>query len=61
MGAELAQVSARFGCNITVIEALPRLLPAAEPEASELLATVFDREGIAVRTGEGCQPSLPKR
>jgi pyruvate/2-oxoglutarate dehydrogenase complex dihydrolipoamide dehydrogenase (E3) component len=51
VGAELAQVFARFGSDVTVIEALPRLLPAAEPEASELLAAVFDREGIAVRTG----------
>jgi len=34
-----------------VVEALPRLLPAEEPEASELLKAVFTREGITVRTG----------
>src|SRR5260370_1203049 len=34
-----------------VIEAAARLLPAAEPEAGDLLASVFAREGIEVRTG----------
>src|SRR5229473_2303283 len=51
VGAELAQVFARFGSRVTVVEALPRLLPAEEPEAGELLAGVFTREGITVRTG----------
>jgi pyruvate/2-oxoglutarate dehydrogenase complex dihydrolipoamide dehydrogenase (E3) component len=51
VGAELAQVFARFGARVTVVEALPRLLPAEEPEASDLLAGVFTREGIAVRAG----------
>ena len=51
VGAELAQVLARFGAQVTVVEALPRLLPAEEPEAGDLLAGVFAREGIAVRAG----------
>ncbi len=51
VGAELAQVFARFGSHVTVVEALPRLLPAEEPEAGELLEAVFTGEGIAVRTG----------
>jgi pyruvate/2-oxoglutarate dehydrogenase complex dihydrolipoamide dehydrogenase (E3) component len=51
VGAELSQVFARFGARVTVIEAQPRLLPAAEPEAGDLLAAVFAREGIDVRAG----------
>jgi pyruvate/2-oxoglutarate dehydrogenase complex dihydrolipoamide dehydrogenase (E3) component len=51
IGAELAQVFARFGAAVTVVEALPRLLSLEEPEAGELLAGVFTREGIAVRAG----------
>lgn len=51
VGAELSQVFARFGARVTVIEALPRLLPAAEPESGDLLAAVFARDGIEVRTG----------
>jgi pyruvate/2-oxoglutarate dehydrogenase complex dihydrolipoamide dehydrogenase (E3) component len=51
VGAELAQAFARFGSRVTVVEAADRLLPMEEPEAGTLLATVFEREGIAVRTG----------
>jgi pyruvate/2-oxoglutarate dehydrogenase complex dihydrolipoamide dehydrogenase (E3) component len=51
IGAELAQVFARFGTAVTVIEALPRLIAYEEPEASELLERIFKAEGITVRTG----------
>jgi pyruvate/2-oxoglutarate dehydrogenase complex dihydrolipoamide dehydrogenase (E3) component len=50
IGAELAQVFSRFGAEVTVVEALDRLLPPEEPEAGALLAEVFGREGIRVRT-----------
>jgi pyruvate/2-oxoglutarate dehydrogenase complex dihydrolipoamide dehydrogenase (E3) component len=49
VGMELAQVFARFGVSVTVLEALDRLLPLEEPEAGALLAEVFEREGIEVR------------
>ena len=51
IGVELAQVFARFGAAVTVAEAGDRLLALEEPEAGELLAAVFGREGIVVRTG----------
>ncbi|HEX9356736.1 MAG TPA: NAD(P)/FAD-dependent oxidoreductase [Streptosporangiaceae bacterium] len=51
VGAELAQVFARFGARVTVVEAAARLLPMEEPEAGELLEAVFTRDGIDVRTG----------
>ena len=51
IGVELAQVFARFGARVTVVEALGRLVSFEEPEAGELLARVFESEGIAVRTG----------
>ena len=51
IGAELAQVFARFGAAVTVIEALPRLLSFEEPEAGELVERIFKAEGITVRTG----------
>ncbi|HVB43353.1 MAG TPA: NAD(P)/FAD-dependent oxidoreductase [Streptosporangiaceae bacterium] len=51
IGVELAQVFARFGTRVTVVEALGGLVPAEEPEAGELLAKVFGAEGIGVRTG----------
>jgi pyruvate/2-oxoglutarate dehydrogenase complex dihydrolipoamide dehydrogenase (E3) component len=51
IGAELAQVFARFGSRVAIVEALRRLLPQEEPEAGELIADVFGREGISVHAG----------
>jgi len=51
IGAELAQVFARFGSRVSIAEGAARLLPPEEPEAGALLARVFERDGITVRTG----------
>lgn len=51
VGLELAQVYARFGTRVTVIEAADRLLSTEEPEAARLIRHVFDDEGITVHTG----------
>lgn len=53
IGAELAQAFARFGAEVTVVEALDRLVAGDEPEAGRLLSDVFEREGIAVHTSAG--------
>ena len=50
VGVELAQVFARFGVAVTVVELLDRLVPGEEPEAGRLVADVFEAEGVAVRT-----------
>jgi pyruvate/2-oxoglutarate dehydrogenase complex dihydrolipoamide dehydrogenase (E3) component len=52
VGVELGQVFARFGSRVTVAEGMGRLLPTEEPEAGDLLAKVFGREGIGVHTGK---------
>ena len=51
IGCELAQALARFGVEVTVLEAADRLLAVEEPETSALLTRVFETEGIAVHTG----------
>jgi pyruvate/2-oxoglutarate dehydrogenase complex dihydrolipoamide dehydrogenase (E3) component len=51
IGCELAQVFARFGTDVTVLETADRLLPFEEPESGELLERVFRQEGIRVETG----------
>ncbi|SIT06692.1 mercuric reductase [Paracoccus saliphilus] len=56
IGAELAQMMARMGANVTVV-CRSRLLPRAEPEVSEALARVFRDEGITLHCGvtyDGC-------
>ena len=55
IGAELAQVYSRFGAEVTVVEAMDRLLPLEEPEAGQLIAEVFGRGGITVRAGAGAE------
>ena len=51
IGLELGQMFSRFGVDVTIVEAGPRILGPEEPESSALLADVFEREGIVVRTG----------
>ena len=51
VGLELAQVFARFGTRVTVVEAADRLLALEEPETSAIIDDVFRHEGISVRTG----------
>ena len=51
IGLELAQVFARFGVRVTVIELFDHLLFMEEPEAGEELQKVFVAEGVDVRVG----------
>ncbi|MER6992686.1 NAD(P)/FAD-dependent oxidoreductase [Saccharopolyspora hirsuta] len=55
VGLEFAQVFARFGSSVAVVEAQSRLLPAAEPEASEVITAALLAEGVQVRTGNGVE------
>jgi pyruvate/2-oxoglutarate dehydrogenase complex dihydrolipoamide dehydrogenase (E3) component len=48
-GLELAQVFARYGARVTLLELADRIAASEEPEASEALTTVFGEEGIEVR------------
>ncbi|MGH1494088.1 MAG: dihydrolipoyl dehydrogenase family protein [Acidimicrobiales bacterium] len=52
IGSEMAQVMARFGVNVSIVEGAERLLIRNEPEAGQVLAEVFEAEGIAVHTGQ---------
>ncbi|MFI0451987.1 dihydrolipoyl dehydrogenase family protein [Actinomadura sp. 6N118] len=51
IGVELAQVFARFGSTVTVLEGQDRLLTQEEPEAGELAAKALRADGVTVRTG----------
>ncbi len=51
VGLELAQLFARLGTQVSLIEALDRLAPFEEPEISAAIEDVFAGEGITVHTG----------
>jgi pyruvate/2-oxoglutarate dehydrogenase complex dihydrolipoamide dehydrogenase (E3) component len=50
VGLELAQVFARFGVRVSVVEALDRLVAGEEPESSALVAKALAADGIEVHT-----------
>lgn len=51
IGLELAQAYARFGTRVGVLEALPFLLPAEDPELTVLLRGYLEEEGLEIHTG----------
>jgi dihydrolipoamide dehydrogenase len=48
---EFADVYAAYGTRVTVLEALDRVLPVEDAEASALVARLFGRRGITIKTG----------
>lgn len=59
LGCEFASAFHAFGSEVTVLEALPHLLPMADEEVSRRLEASFRRQGITVKTGVGVQDMTP--
>jgi pyruvate/2-oxoglutarate dehydrogenase complex dihydrolipoamide dehydrogenase (E3) component len=51
VGCELAQVHARFGVAVTLVESGPRLAGTEEPSIADLLADALRASGVDVRLG----------
>jgi dihydrolipoamide dehydrogenase len=51
VGCEFADVFNAFGTKVTLIEALPRILPLEDAESSDVLTKSFRKRGIAVLAG----------
>lgn len=51
VGLELAQAFARFGSEVTVLEALPHILPAEDADVAEALTGYLREEGIEIFAG----------
>jgi dihydrolipoamide dehydrogenase len=51
VGVEFADVYRAYGVTVTVLEALPRVVPIEDAEVSAQLARAFARRGITVKTG----------
>lgn len=51
VGLEIAQIYARAGTNVTVIEVLPRIAPFEDEEISTALTGYLENEGLKIVTG----------
>ncbi|HLB55054.1 MAG TPA: dihydrolipoyl dehydrogenase, partial [Gemmatimonadales bacterium] len=51
VGSEFADIFNAFGTKVTLIEALPRILPIEDAEASDLLTKSYRKRGIVVLAG----------
>ena len=51
IGTELAQMFARFGVAVTLLETAERILAPEEPESSAVVTRALHADGIDVRTG----------
>src|SRR3954452_5477896 len=54
IGCEFASIFNTFGSEVTVIEMLPRLIPAEDDDAAKELAKQFGKKGIALHLGKQC-------
>jgi dihydrolipoamide dehydrogenase len=60
VGCEFADVFNAFGTDVTLIEALPRLLPVEDGEMSDVLAKAYKKRGIATHVGAKIQKAAVK-
>jgi dihydrolipoyl dehydrogenase len=51
IGCEFASMLSDLGCQVTVLEALPKILPGCDKDVADVVLRSFKRRGIDVRTG----------
>ena len=51
IGVEFASVFSSFGCHVTIVEAMERILPTMDREISQSLNMVLKKRGVSLHTG----------
>jgi dihydrolipoamide dehydrogenase len=51
VGVEFASIFSSFGSEVTIVEYLPRVVPAEDEDVSKELARLFKKRGIDINTG----------
>ena len=51
IGVEFASVYQSFGCKVTIVEAMDRILPPMDREISQNRAMILKKRGVAIHTG----------
>jgi dihydrolipoamide dehydrogenase len=61
VGTEFADIFNAFGSKVTLIEALPRILPLEDAESSEALTKSYKKRGITVLAGANVKKAAVKK
>jgi dihydrolipoamide dehydrogenase len=59
VGVEFASIYRSFGCEVTLVEMLPRLVPLEDEALGAELARAFKKRGIRVHTGAAVREVVP--
>ncbi len=51
IGCEFASMLSDLGCQVTILEALPKILPGCDKDVADVVLRSFKKRGIDVRTG----------
>lgn len=51
IGVEFASVFSSFGCKVTIVEAMERILPTMDREISQSLSMTLKKRGVEIYTG----------
>lgn len=51
IGVEFASVFSSFGCHVTIVEAMERILPTMDRKISQSLNMVLKKRGVSIHTG----------
>jgi len=61
IGCEFASMMADLGAQVTLLEALPNILPGCDQDVAEVVVKSFKRRGIEVRTGVAVKGHEPRK
>jgi dihydrolipoamide dehydrogenase len=59
IGCEFASTLADLGASVTILEALPKILPGCDADVTRVVLQAFKKRGIEVRTGVTVQGHSP--
>ena len=60
IGLEFAQIFRRFGCAVTVVEKMPRLISREDEGVSDAIREALEAEGIVIRCNAECISFAPR-
>jgi dihydrolipoamide dehydrogenase len=60
IGCEFASMMSDLGTEVTILEALPKILPGCDKDVADLVVRSFKKRGITIRTGVQVTGHTPK-